>query len=86
VGPYYLTLKSNGCIIFIASLSPDKIIVTSKHSLGQHSEGETSHAMRGEYWLRKHLEFKGKSVEDLASRLYRDNLTAVAEVSLALIV
>lgn len=32
--PYTLTLKSNGCIIFIGALTPDKLLVTSKHSLG----------------------------------------------------
>ncbi|SCV69176.1 BQ2448_2196 [Microbotryum intermedium] len=32
--PYELTLKSNGCIIFIVALSPRHILVTSKHSIG----------------------------------------------------
>lgn len=31
--PYALTFKENGCIIFIAALSPDRILVTSKHAL-----------------------------------------------------
>ncbi|KIR29912.1 tRNA ligase [Cryptococcus deuterogattii 99/473] len=33
-GPYYLTLKSNGCLILISALSPTHLIVASKHSLG----------------------------------------------------
>lgn len=33
-GPYDLTLKENGCIIFIAAISESEIVVTSKHSLG----------------------------------------------------
>ncbi|KAJ7304654.1 RNA ligase-domain-containing protein [Mycena albidolilacea] len=32
--PYTLSLKSNGCIIFIAALTPTRILVTSKHSIG----------------------------------------------------
>ncbi|KAF8754605.1 RNA ligase [Rhizoctonia solani] len=32
--PYTLTLKSNGCIIFMAALTPTELIVTSKHALG----------------------------------------------------
>lgn len=34
VGPYHLTLKSNGCLILISALSPTHIVVASKHSLG----------------------------------------------------
>lgn len=44
-------------------------------------DGATSHAMMGEIWLNKHLAKAGKSIEQLASRLWKDNLTAVAEVS-----
>jgi tRNA ligase len=29
-----LTLKSNGCIIFIAPLTKSKLLITSKHSIG----------------------------------------------------
>lgn len=32
--PYYLTLKSNGCLILISALSPTQLVVASKHSLG----------------------------------------------------
>ncbi|CAO1623757.1 unnamed protein product [Parajaminaea phylloscopi] len=31
--PYLLTFKENGCIIFIAALSPSQLVVTSKHAL-----------------------------------------------------
>lgn len=31
--PYLLTFKENGCIIFIAALSPNELVVTSKHAL-----------------------------------------------------
>ncbi|GAA5866757.1 hypothetical protein JCM1840_004254 [Sporobolomyces johnsonii] len=83
-GPYELTTKSNGCIILIAALTPQHIVVTSKHSIGRNAnlstEGGVSHSERGEYWLEKHVEKVGKKKEDLAKELYERNLTAVAEL------
>ncbi|KAF8520871.1 RNA ligase-domain-containing protein [Hysterangium stoloniferum] len=78
--PYSLTLKSNGCIIFMAALTPSKLIITSKHSLGP-SEGQyKSHAEAGERWLLKHLEKAGKTTEELAQTLWDRDETAVAEL------
>lgn len=37
-GPYHLTLKSNGCLILISALSPNHLVVASKHSLGTTTE------------------------------------------------
>ena len=80
--PYTLSLKSNGCIIFIAPLTPTKLLITSKHAIGPAKDKlvEMSHAQAGEKWLRKYLENKGKTEADLATRLWESNLTAVAEV------
>ena len=78
--PYTLSLKSNGCIIFIAALTETKLIITSKHSLGPVGNSPVSHAQAGERWLRKYLEHKGKTEAELASRLWDKNWTAVAEV------
>ncbi|KAF8158124.1 RNA ligase-domain-containing protein [Crassisporium funariophilum] len=78
--PYILSLKSNGCIIFIAALTPTKLIITSKHSVGPVAAASLSHAQAGEMWLRKYLEKKGKTEEDLAARLWEDNVTAIAEL------
>ncbi|KAG6895054.1 hypothetical protein C0992_003348 [Termitomyces sp. T32_za158] len=78
--PYTLSLKSNGCIIFIAALTPSKLLVTSKHSLGSISGVKLSHAEAGEAWLRKYLAQKGRTEEDLAKRLWENNWTAVAEL------
>ncbi|TFK70668.1 hypothetical protein BDN72DRAFT_525109 [Pluteus cervinus] len=78
--PYTLTLKSNGCIIFIAALTPSKILVTSKHSLGPLTDTALSHAQAGEGWLRKYLEKKGRSEEDLAKVLWDNKWTAIAEL------
>jgi tRNA splicing ligase len=79
--PYTLTLKSNGCIIFIAALSPSQIIITSKHSLGPIQGVSESHAQAGERWLRRHLGQVGRTTEELAKVLWEKNWTAVAEVS-----
>lgn len=78
--PYTLTLKSNGCIIFIAALTPSKLVVTSKHSLGPIQNAPQSHAQVGESWLLRHLEAAGKTPEELAQRLWDNNWTAVAEL------
>ncbi|EED78500.1 predicted protein [Postia placenta Mad-698-R] len=79
--PYILTLKSNGCIIFIAALTPDKLLITSKHALGPSNNAEyKSHAQFGERWLRKHLLDAGKTEEQLAATLWEKNWTAVAEL------
>jgi tRNA splicing ligase len=79
--PYTLTLKSNGCIIFIAALSPSQILITSKHSLGPVQGLSESHAQAGERWLRRLLGQVGKTKEALAKVLWEKNWTAVAEVS-----
>ncbi|KAL5521724.1 TRL1 [Sanghuangporus sanghuang] len=78
--PYVMTLKSNGCIIFIAALTPSKLLVTSKHSLGPVQGSEVSHAEMGERWLVRQLGRKGKTVEELAAVLWENNWTAVAEL------
>ncbi|KAL5498563.1 TRL1 [Sanghuangporus vaninii] len=78
--PYVMTLKSNGCIIFIAALTPSKLLVTSKHSLGPVGGSEVSHAEMGERWLVRQLGKKGKTVEELAVVLWANNWTAVAEL------
>lgn len=82
-----MTLKSNGCIIFIGALSPSKILVTSKHSLGPTNDdpNKPSHAQVGERWLVKQLERKGKTTKDIARVLWEKNWTAVAEVCLILL-
>lgn len=126
VPPYYLTLKSNGCLILISALSPTHLLVASKHSLGTTTEAEAKqtrrkssdgvlvddmkavkiddkgknkaqeqkaaaatdedkeaqpHAEVGRQWLKRTLGRSGKSEEELARRLWDQNLTAVLEVS-----
>ncbi|KAJ6514178.1 RNA ligase [Mycena vitilis] len=80
-GPYTLSLKSNGCIIFIAALTPEKLIITSKHSVGSAKDDKKlSHADAGEKWLRRYLAEKGRTEADLAGVLWQNNWTAVSEL------
>lgn len=78
-GPYELSLKENGCIIFISGLWDGSLLVCSKHSTGPRS-GELSHAMAGEEWIDRQLAKIGKSRQDLARELRERNATAVAEL------
>lgn len=79
-GPYELSVKENGCIIFIAGLDDESLIVCSKHSTGARGDSELSHASVGEKWVEKHLATVGKSKKDLARRLREMNATLVAEL------
>ncbi|KAK6077664.1 fungal tRNA ligase adenylyltransferase [Seiridium cupressi] len=79
-GPYELTLKENGCIIFIGGLEDETLLVCSKHSTGARSDVELSHSMAGEKWVDKQLQALGKTRSDLARELRSRNITAVAEL------
>ncbi|KAI0206534.1 fungal tRNA ligase adenylyltransferase [Astrocystis sublimbata] len=79
-GPYELTLKENGCIIFISGLEDGTLLVCSKHSTGDRSDVEVSHASAGERWVDKQLATIGKTREEFAQELRRRNITAVAEL------
>lgn len=78
-GPYELSVKENGCIIFLSGLEGDHLLVCSKHSTGPRQEA-VSHAIVGEQWIDKHLNAIGKTRTDLARELRRRNVTAVAEL------
>ncbi|KAI9145139.1 RNA ligase-domain-containing protein [Paraphysoderma sedebokerense] len=81
-GPYEITLKENGCIIFVSGLQGE-LIVTSKHSLGknENSNAKPTHAQKGEEWLEKHLSRTGKTRKELAEVLEKYRLTAVFELA-----
>ncbi|CAJ2512678.1 Uu.00g007970.m01.CDS01 [Anthostomella pinea] len=79
-GPYELTLKENGCIIFISGLEDGTLLVCSKHSTGDRGDAELSHASAGDKWIDKQLAALGKTREKLARELRRRNITAVAEL------
>ncbi|KAL8736200.1 MAG: hypothetical protein Q9166_000355 [cf. Caloplaca sp. 2 TL-2023] len=79
-GPYELSVKENGCIIFISGLEDDRLLVCSKHSTGARSDVDLSHAIAGERWVEKQLAEVGKTKKDLAKELRNRNVTAVAEL------
>ncbi|KAG0168759.1 hypothetical protein DFQ30_004361 [Apophysomyces sp. BC1015] len=80
VGPYEVTAKENGCIIFIAAVSKDSVVVTSKHSIPDIKGDMTAHGGVGYCWLLKHLESVGKKEQDLAEWLLDKNVTLIAEL------
>ncbi|KAF1937060.1 tRNA ligase-like protein [Clathrospora elynae] len=79
-GPYELSVKENGCIIFISGLDDDTLLVCSKHSTGARGNAALSHACAGERWAERHIATVGKTKEDLARTLRSMNATLVAEL------
>lgn len=79
-GPYELSVKENGCIIFISGLEGDKLLVCSKHSTGARQDADLSHAVAGEKHVDRHLAKIGRTRADLARELRKRNATAVAEL------
>lgn len=78
-GPYNVTLKANGCIIFVSGLEDGSLVVCSKHSTGPRDDVDRNHAEAGEQFLREQLERVGIEPRELALDLYKNNVTAVAE-------
>ncbi|KAI7862740.1 RNA ligase-domain-containing protein [Spinellus fusiger] len=79
-GPYEITAKENGCIIFIAALSDSQVIVSSKHSVPEPKDNSTAHGGVGYHWLLQHLASVGQSPAAMAAWLWEHNLTLVAEL------
>ena len=79
-GPYELSVKENGCIIFISGLEDDTLLVCSKHSTGTRADVQVSHAQAGEQWVEHHVHAVGKTAKDLSRELRRMNATAVGEL------
>ncbi|RMZ69216.1 hypothetical protein GMOD_00003153 [Pyrenophora seminiperda CCB06] len=79
-GPYELSVKENGCIIFISGLDDDTLLVCSKHSTGARGDAQASHACVGEQWVERHVAAVGKTKEELARTLRSMNATMVAEL------
>ncbi|KAJ5489385.1 hypothetical protein N7539_004275 [Penicillium diatomitis] len=79
-GPYELSVKENGCIVFISGLEDDKLLVCSKHSTGHRSDSAKSHAQVGEEWVERCVSGLGKTTKDLARTLRQMNVTAVGEL------
>ncbi|KAK2755900.1 hypothetical protein FQN54_005696 [Arachnomyces sp. PD_36] len=79
-GPYELSVKENGCIIFISGLEDGTLLVCSKHSTGPRDDADLSHAVAGERWVETHLASVGKKKSEFAKELRRMNATAVGEL------
>jgi tRNA ligase len=73
-GPFVVTLKENGCIIFVSALNESNVLVCSKNAI------HNKHAAWGKRWLAQHLEAAGQSMEQFAEFLFHHRLTAVFEV------
>ncbi|KAI9105614.1 RNA ligase-domain-containing protein [Phlyctochytrium arcticum] len=83
--PYEVTLKENGCIIFVAALEGD-LVVTSKHAIDSApgSSGTTdkpTHARKGEEWLERHLAASGRTRKEFQAFLHEKDVTAVFELA-----
>jgi tRNA ligase len=78
-GPYTLTVKSNGCIVFISALKNGKLIVCSKHSTGERSDLSKNHAMVAQQALEAQLNKNNSNPQKLAELLYKYKITAVCE-------
>lgn len=79
-GPYELTLKENGCIIFLGGMEDGTLLVCSKHSTGDRSDVQLSHAAAGEQHIERQLQALGKTKAELARELRARNATAVCEL------
>ncbi|EPS40724.1 hypothetical protein H072_5363 [Dactylellina haptotyla CBS 200.50] len=79
-GPYEVTMKENGCIIFISGLPDGSLLVCSKHSTGPRGDASKAHSMIGDAWITKQLEKVGKTRKELGRFLRDANATAVAEL------
>jgi tRNA ligase len=73
-GPYEITVKENGCIIFVASVK-GHLLVTSKHAI------DGTHALKGNEWLLKHLDSANQTKEAFSNYLSENNYTAVFELA-----
>ncbi|SCV00166.1 LANO_0F05534g1_1 [Lachancea nothofagi CBS 11611] len=79
LGPFEITVKENGCIIFISGLQDGTLLVCSKHSTGARDDIDRNHSVAGEKFLECQLKTKGIDPKTLALALYNENVTAVAE-------
>lgn len=83
-GPFSVSTKENGCIIFLAGLEDGTLLVCSKNATGEQlKDGEmiqSKHVTAGHLQILQQLEKAEKSTKDLARTLYDLNVTAVTEL------
>jgi tRNA ligase len=78
-GPYTLTVKSNGCIVFVSGLEDGTLVVCSKHSTGVRADLSRNHALAAQEVLERQLIDAGHDPKELAKLLHSYNITAVCE-------
>ncbi|KAG7192440.1 uncharacterized protein KQ657_001841 [Scheffersomyces spartinae] len=80
-GPFYLSLKENGCIVFISALETGELLCCSKHSIGYRKDvSYKNHALEGEAQLLKQLKRCNIEPTELGKKLFELNITLVAEL------
>lgn len=80
-GPFNVSTKENGCILFFAGLQDGTLLVCSKNMTGDYSPSATgSHYMRGYQEIERQLTKIGRTTRDFAQALFAMNATAVAEL------
>ncbi|KAI8073241.1 RNA ligase-domain-containing protein [Gongronella butleri] len=79
-GPYEVSAKENGCIIFVAAVSETELIATSKHMIPTPKDHAESHGGVGYRWTLKHLKAAGRAPEELAQWLHDHRVTLVFEL------
>ncbi|SCU98293.1 LADA_0H11936g1_1 [Lachancea dasiensis] len=79
VGPYDVTVKENGCIIFVSGLEDGTLLICSKHSTGARDDTDRNHSIAGEKFLAKQLQEHNIDSRALGLELYDMNATVVAE-------
>lgn len=78
-GPYTVTVKSNGCIVFISGLENGTLVVCSKHSTGDRTDLTRNHAMVAQNVLETQLKQYNINSSDLGKFLFKNKITAVCE-------
>lgn len=84
-GPFEVTTKENGCIVFISGLEDGSLVICSKHVTGEpvvdtKTENFVKHSERAKKAVYEQLENLGKSPTEMGKILYELNATAVAEL------
>lgn len=82
-GPFNVSLKENGCIIFFAGLPDFTLLVCLKNVTGDlntHPNRKPTHYEQGIILITRQLEKLGLSTRELGRELYENRLTAIAEL------
>lgn len=79
IGPYYVTIKHNGCLIFVGAINQEKLLICSKNSTEKKNQ-KSSHASEGRKRVYQTLEHNKIDKLMLSKFLYDYNLTLVLEL------